>query len=457
MVKRIMSLILTGTMIMSLLACGKADTDTAKTTQSDSDSSISSSSEDASSSEGDVITFTFAEHVADIENQAPQVYAVVQEFMKQNPDIKIEMTGAAQDEHTQKIKLASQSDSLPDLFYSLKGDADALAEAGMLADLSEDILNDQEFVDGFLPGMLSVMEKDGAIYGLPAEIFCNGIWYNKALFDQCGLEIPVTYEDLMNCVKVFNENGIIPMARGTKDVWSSWSLMTMHCRYGFFDHIDGILSGTDKWLNDDYLRFYEKLQDMAEQGTFPDNASSIGYWEATEMFLGGQAAMFDSGAWDTKKFDESDLKDSIGFWWGPTFEDGVGNQEISMKAPSHPYCVSAKTQKEDPEKYQAIIKFLKFYYGPEGTEIIAAENQSVPVTRYEGEIDADKYPVFARVIERMNDDWESPDTCPNMKLPGQFETTYFESMVGVINGIYTPEEALQFLDDQTEAQGIINK
>ena len=210
MVKRIMGLILTGIMIMSLLACGKADTDTAKTTQSDSNSSISSSSEDASNSEGDVITFTFAEHVADIENQAPQVYAVVQEFMKQNPDIKIEMTGAAQDEHTQKIKLASQSDSLPDLFYSLKGDADALAEAGMLADLSEDILNDQEFVDGFLPGMLSVMETDGAIYGLPAEIFCNGIWYNKALFDQCGLEIPVTYEDFMNCVKVFNENGIVP-------------------------------------------------------------------------------------------------------------------------------------------------------------------------------------------------------------------------------------------------------
>ena len=119
--------------------------------------------------------------------------------------------------------------------------------------------------------------------------------------------------------------------------------------------------------------------------------------------------------------------------------------------------IRSKTKKEDPEKYQAIIKFLKFYYGPEGTEIIAAENQSVPVTRYEGEIDADKYPVFARVIERMNDDWESPDTCPNMKLPGQFETTYFESMVGVINGIYTPEEALQFLDDQTEAQGIINK
>ena len=375
--------------------------------------------------------------------------------MKQNPEIVIDMTGSAQDEHTQKIKLASQSDTLPDLFYSLKGDADAMAEAGLLADISADITDDQEFVDGFLPGMLDVMEMDGAIYGLPAEIFCNGIWYNKALFEECGLEIPVTYDDLIHCAEVFNEKGIVPMARGTKDVWSSWSLMTMHARYGFFDHIDGIFQGTDNWLNDDYLLFYEKLQDMSEKGMFPDNAASLGYWEATEMFLGGKAAMFDSGAWDTKKFDESEWKEDIGFWWGPTFSDGIGNQELAMKAPSHPYCVSAKTKEEEPEKYQAIIKFLKFYYGPEGTAIIARDNQSVPVTRYEGEIDAESYPVFAKVMERMNDDWESPETCPNMTLPGQFETTYFESMAGVINGIYTPEEALRYMDEQTEAQGLI--
>ena len=436
MKKRVISVLVMSALLLGLTACGSSGNSTDK-------------KEDKNAGNGK-ITFTFAEHVANIEEQAPQVYAVVQEFMKQNPDIVIDMTGSAQDEHTQKIKLASQSDTLPDLFYSLKGDADAMAEAGLLADISADITDDQEFVDGFLPGMLDVMEMDGAIYGLPAEIFCNGIWYNKALFEECGLEIPVTYDDLIHCAEVFNEKGIVPMARGTKDVWSSWSLMTMHARYGFFDHIDGIFQGTDNWLNDDYLLFYEKLQDMSEKGMFPDNAASLGYWEATEMFLGGKAAMFDSGAWDTKKFDESEWKEDIGFWWGPTFSDGIGNQELAMKAPSHPYCVSAKTK-----KYQAIIKFLKFYYGPEGTAIIARDNQSVPVTRYEGEIDAESYPVFAKVMERMNDDWESPETCPNMTLPGQFETTYFESMAGVINGIYTPEEALRYMDEQTEAQGLI--
>ena len=441
MKKRVISVLVMSALLLGLTACGSSGNSADK-------------KEDKNAGNGK-ITFTFAEHVANIEEQAPQVYAVVQEFMKQNPDIVIDMTGSAQDEHTQKIKLASQSNTLPDLFYSLKGDADAMAEAGLLADISADITDDQEFVDGFLPGMLDVMEMDGAIYGLPAEIFCNGIWYNKAVFEECGLEIPVTYDDLIHCAEVFNEKGIVPMARGTKDVWSSWSLMTMHARYGFFDHIDGIFKGTDNWQNDDYLLFYEKLQDMSEKGMFPDNAASLGYWEATEMFLGGKAAMFDSGAWDTKKFDESELKEDIGFWWGPTFSDGIGNQELSMKAPSHPYCVSAKTKEEEPEKYQAIIKFLKFYYGPEGTAIIARDNQSVPVTRYEGEIDAESYPVFAKVMERMNDDWESPETCPNMTLPGQFETTYFESMAGVINGIYTPEEALRYMDEQTEAQGLI--
>ena len=142
MKKRLISSLVMSSLLLGLTACSGSD--------------AASNTEDESGK----ITFTFSEHVADIEEQAPQVYAVVQEFMKQNPDIKIELTGEAQDEHTQKIKLASQSDTLPDLFYSLKGDADTMAEAGLLADISEDIMNDQEFVDGFLPGMLDVMEKD---------------------------------------------------------------------------------------------------------------------------------------------------------------------------------------------------------------------------------------------------------------------------------------------------------
>ena len=65
-----------------------------------------------------------------------------------------------------------------------------------------------------------------------------------------------------------------------------------------------------------------------------------------------------------------------------------------MKPASHPYVVSGKLQKEDPEKYAAVIDFLKYYYGTEGTRIIVEENQSVPVTKYTGTVDSAEYPVF---------------------------------------------------------------
>ena len=195
----------------------------------------------------DKITITFAEHVADVETNAPQVYKIVQAFNAANPDVEVIIESAASDEHTTKMKLAAQTNSLPDVFYMISGDAVEMAKAGYLADLTADIKADPEFAGRFLPGMLDSMVIDGKTYGIPSEMFVNGIWYNKALFDQCGLELPVTFEDMLHCAEVFRANGITPMARGNKSVFSCWSTWTMHCRYGFYDHIDGIIAGTDKW------------------------------------------------------------------------------------------------------------------------------------------------------------------------------------------------------------------
>ncbi|GFI37544.1 multiple sugar-binding protein [Lachnospiraceae bacterium] len=393
-------------------------------------------------------TFTFAEHVANVKEQAPQVYAVVKAYEDAHPNVKIDLQGTSSDEQIRNIKMAAQNDTLPELFWMEQGGAVELAENGYLADITEDITSDQEFEDGFLPNMLDSLKIDGKIYGIPCELQSNGIWINKKLFDQYELEIPVTYEDFTECAEVFNENGIIPMAQGAKDTFTAWAFENMHCRYGFFDHVDEIADGTDKWSNEDYLKFYERLADMRDNQIFADNLSTTGYDQSVEAFLGGKAAMLNSGVWDTKKFDQSSLAQDIYFWWGPTFDDGVGDQEVSMKAPAHPYCVSARVKEEDPELYNVIIDFLKFYYGSEGTEIIAKDNQSIPVTKYTGDIDSEKYPVFARVIESMNDDWESPKACPDMYISGQLINQYRESMIGVINGTYTPEEAAAFMDEQ---------
>jgi raffinose/stachyose/melibiose transport system substrate-binding protein len=394
------------------------------------------------------LSFTFAEHVANVEYQAPQVFAVVKAYMEKNPGVKITLTGTTANEHIRNMKMAAQGSTLPELFWIQQGVAIEMAQAGYLADLSTDIESDSALTNGFLPNVLNSLRIDGKIYGIPCELQSNGIWLNKSLFDQFGLKLPVTFDDMLECAKVFNNNGIVPLAQGAKDTFTAWAFENMHVRFGFYKHIDNIIAGRAKWNNPDYLLFYTKLQNMRNADFFPKSVGNTSYDQSVEMFMAGKAAMLNSGVWDTKKFDSSDLAGSVYYWWGPTFSDGIGNQEISMKAPAHPYVVSAKVKEENPEVYTAVVDFLKFYYGPEGTRIIARDNQSIPVTKYSGEIDSSKYPVFARVMERIGDDWESPAVCPDMYIPGQLINQYRESMVGVINGIYTPEEALNFMDEQ---------
>ena len=393
------------------------------------------------------ITFTFAEHIANVEDQAPQVWAAIQAFQEKYPNITIDLVGAHTADHSTKMKMAAQSNTLPDLFWIERGSGVEMVQAGRLADLSDILESDPEFASNFLPNMTQSLAYDGGIYGLPSEIQCNGIWYNKALFDQFDLEVPTTYDEFVEVTKVFKANDIVTMSMGSKDPWSNWVLQTWHVYFGFNDRIDGILDGTETWNNPDFVKVYDKVAHLRDLGAFPESVANMDYWQAIELFLGGKAAMLNSGAWETKKFEKSDLAEHIHFYWGPKFEDGIeAGLNLSMKGVGHPYVVSKRTQDEKPDVYDAVIKYLKFYYGPEGTDIVARQNQSIPVTYYRGEIDSQQYPVFARMMSKINDDTTSPVRPPDMMIPAQLVPLYQESFYAVINDIMSPVEVLDNLD-----------
>ena len=127
------------------------------------------------------VTITFAEHVPDVETQAPNIWKTAQAFMEKNPHITIEITGAAANDHVNNMLMAAQSDTLPDIFWMRRGYAVQMAEQGYLSDLSPMIQANPEFEAGFLPGMLEVVKVNDGIYGIPCELQCNGIWYNKEI------------------------------------------------------------------------------------------------------------------------------------------------------------------------------------------------------------------------------------------------------------------------------------
>jgi raffinose/stachyose/melibiose transport system substrate-binding protein len=298
--------------------------------------------------------------------------------------------------------------------------------------------------------MLNTYKDSGKLYGLPYQPLVTGLFYNKALFDKYGVKVPETFEDLVEATKVFEKNGITTIAKGAKDDYSVWAFLTMISRYGYFDKINSILAGKESYDNTDFIKYYEKIDELRKVGAFPKNVTTQSYFQAVEQFLSGKAAMLDSGMWDVQKIEKSAIGKDVGFWWGPTFADGVGDQKISSVVPAAPLLVSKKAG-EDKAKKEAIYKLLKFYYGTEGTQIMV-ENQVPPMTNVTVNVDETQHPVFKKLVDQMQlQDWKSQPNQPDLVIPETIATSIYDSIYGVINGTYTPKQAVKVVEDKISA------
>ncbi len=400
--------------------------------------------------DGKTITITFAEHVADIEAQEPHMMKIIKAFEDSHENIKIDITGKEVSEHNTQMTLLAGENKLPDIFWLEQSPAREFAQNDYLYDLTE-ALNEYGINDSLLPGLVNSCTLDDKDYGMPSEVMMVGFFYNKELFKQAGIEkAPATYEEFTEAVNKLNGAGIVPLTVGAQDNYSIWAFETMLARYGFFEKLEGLQDGSISWDNEDFIHYFEKVEEMRENHTYTEDIANIGYFEAKEQFLGGNAAMFNTGAWDIGDFEASDIAQNIGFFWGPTFSDSKYPQEIGIKASGGVYVVSANAAK-DPELLDAIMQFWQFYYGEEGTKIIAEETSALPCSQYQGEIDAGKHPVLEVMIAALNDDWKAV-TEPFNSLSSNVAYGYFDATFGVMTGVYTPEQAAQYIEGLQSAE-----
>lgn len=394
-------------------------------------------------------TIDFAIHVANPADQEPAFNAVVEAFKKENPDIDINLEGKEQSEHVKNMKMSTQSDKLPDIFWMLPASAKELQEAGVLADLSEFLKEHKDIKDSFdgRENMIEPFQAGKVQYGMPYQPLVTGLYYNKKVLSDNGFEKPETFEDLMKIAKTLDEKDIVTISKGAKDSYSVWAFLIMLSRYGYLDKVDDILAGKEKYNNKDFIHYYEKIAELRDAGAFPKNVSTQSYFQAVEQFTTGKSAMLDSGSWDAQKIESSDVGNDVGFWWGPTFKDGVGNQHLSSIVPSAPLVVS-KAAFEDKDKKAAIEKFLAFYYGQEGIQIMV-DNKIPPMTNISVEVDEKESPVFADIINNMEDSkWTSQENQPDLVVSESIGNAMYDSIYGVIVGNYTPEEAAKVVQNR---------
>ncbi len=442
MKKKVLSVILCLVMTVTMLTGCGSSSDTSKNGTSEETTGGTATTEKTTDSDAPV-EFDLSMHVANVEEQEPAIYAICQAYMEAHPNVTINLTGEETTEHYNKMKMNAQADTLPDVFFNLLASDKDMASQGLLYCL-DDFIADNNLTSIMNDNMVNAVDVDGRIYGLPYQALVTGFWYNKDLFDQYNLEVPSTYDDLVNCTKVFSENGIITIAQGAQDAYSVWALMAELCHFGYFDKIDGILAGNESFNNDDFRKFYDSLGELRDLGAFPGNVATSTYYDAKEMFCSGKAAMFDSGSWESKYLEENfSNPNAIGFTWGVSFDNGVGNQQICSNYAHAPLAISAKAA-EDPAKLAVILDFFKFYYSDDGAKIMI-DNLVTPPTNYSGTIDdsfVSEHPAFASVIDQINLGYKGIKTQADNVSTEAFGNALYDSIYGVINGVCTSDEAM---------------
>ncbi|MEP3599896.1 MAG: extracellular solute-binding protein [Stappiaceae bacterium] len=163
------------------------------------------------------------------------------------------------------------SGSLVDPSYDLNDVADAYLQNGGVVGGTK----------GYMPG------KSGAMYGVPFGAETSILAYRKDIFEEQGLEVPKTYDELRAVMAKLKEAGIPALTSRGKtghQVTAAWLLHLAPLGGKIFD---------DNWnpvINSpEAVEAAQVLREVAQTG--PKGIPTFGFGEAAAAFLQGEAAM----------------------------------------------------------------------------------------------------------------------------------------------------------------------
>lgn len=184
------------------------------------------------------------------------------EFMESNPDIVIETSTYKYATDTFLPK--AMTGQLPTLYQTYYTEVDKIVDAGYAADITE-MMTEFGMADALYPNVKDVVEKDGKLYGVPVQLYVQGLVCNVELFKQAGLvdengvpKFPATYEELAATAKTIKEKtGKAGFALPTTSNGGGWHFMNVAWSNG----VEFMVNENGKWVAKfDTQECYDALQ-----------------------------------------------------------------------------------------------------------------------------------------------------------------------------------------------------
>ncbi|HSO69541.1 MAG TPA: ABC transporter substrate-binding protein [Arachnia sp.] len=337
---------------LPLTACGGSQGADPDPTTSGSTAASGSASADTGSSATGTDPDTFSVQTAN-ENPAlrEQLDALAADQCKaENDALPLEHLTVAQADTVQKVTLLASQDALP--AHTIAGTAMVrpsgdLGAGGLIVDLKES-MGASGALDNVLPAVVSTEDNVyGGLVSMPYQYNIEGIWFNKQIFADNGIEEPQTWDELMAAAETLKAAGVTPMTQAGAAGWPLTRLMGMYIvRNAGPDAMVKVRDDQAKLTDPEYVAGAQALADFAAAGHLGEGFSTRDMDQSQNLFLTGEAAMTYDGSWFLGAINDPERTtigaENVGFMPFPAVDGGAGSIDQYPANAGAPMAFSSK-------------------------------------------------------------------------------------------------------------------
>lgn len=277
----------------------------------------------------------------------------VQIFQEDHPDYEIVHSIVAHEDFKQAIRAYLTASTPPDVMTWFAGNrARFFIDNDQIMDIS-DVWESEGWNESYPKGFRAMSTVDGNQYFLPTSWYWWAVYYRPSIFAELNLEPPETWEEFMEVNETLKENGITPLAIGTKYRWTAaawFDYLNMRINGPQF-HIDLMLC-KESYDDPRVAKVFEYWGELLENGYFLEDAAAYTWQEALEPFIAGDAAMYLMGDFIRDSLPDEAEAD-LDFFRFPIIDPSV---PIGEDAPTDGFFIAANSQ--HPEAAKEFLAYL---------------------------------------------------------------------------------------------------
>ena len=253
-----------------------------------------------------------------------------------------------------------EADQEPDvLFYFTGTDADRIVTSGKVVPISEIRSYQSDYASNMKDSMMPVSTADGRQYAVPVNGYWEGLYVNKKVLADCGIDIPgenYSWDEFLADCQVIKEKGYIPIACSLGEIPHYWFEFCTFNNGSLSNHVT-LPAGSGDEIGKGWAAGLNDMKVLYDSGFFPADTNAITDSEANLLMTEDKAAFMIDGSWKIGWFQEN-AKDIGDFT--VTYVPAMGERKATeiVGGLSMGYYITKKAW-DDPAKREACVEFVQ--------------------------------------------------------------------------------------------------